>query len=61
MINEYIAVDVETTGLSPERDRLLEIGAVHVQDGKVIKTFWDSDRYGYAGASADSGADRYYG
>lgn len=39
MINEYIAVDVETTGLSPERDRLLEIGAVHVQDGKVIKTF----------------------
>lgn len=39
MVNEYIAVDVETTGLSPERDRLLEIGAVHVRDKKVIKLF----------------------
>ena len=30
MVDEYVAVDVETTGLSPERDRLLEIGAVLV-------------------------------
>ena len=37
MVDEYVAVDVETTGLSPERDRLLEIGAVLVQNGKVSK------------------------
>lgn len=39
MVDEYVAVDVETTGLSPERDRLLEIGAVLVQNGKVSKTW----------------------
>lgn len=37
MIDEYVAVDVETTGLSPERDRLLEIGAVLVQNGRAAK------------------------
>lgn len=39
MINDYVAVDVETTGLSPERDRLLEIGAVLVRGGNVVRTY----------------------
>ena len=35
----YVVVDLETTGLQPGRDRILEIGAVKVEDGKVTDTF----------------------
>lgn len=38
MISDYIAVDVETTGLNPERDKLLEIGAVKIFQGKPTET-----------------------
>lgn len=31
--NTYIALDLETTGLNPKRDRIIEIGAVRVEDG----------------------------
>lgn len=39
MIESYIALDLETTGLSPSEDRILEIGAVKVKDGTIC------DRY----------------
>lgn len=39
MIYDYIALDVETTGLNPAKDKLLEIGAAKVQDGKVCETY----------------------
>lgn len=39
MINDYIALDVETTGLNPARDKLLEIGAVKVQGGEICEVF----------------------
>ena len=39
MLREYIALDTETTGLSPEEDRIIEIGAVRVGDGRVIDVF----------------------
>ena len=29
----YLAVDLETTGLDPKRDRIIEIGAIRVVDG----------------------------
>lgn len=35
----YVAVDLETTGLSPENDRILEIGAVKIEKGQVTDTF----------------------
>ena len=38
MVNEYVAVDVETTGLNPQRDRLLEIGAIRVCEGEPAET-----------------------
>lgn len=35
----YIAVDLETTGLDPKRDKIIEIGAVKVKEGQVQDTF----------------------
>lgn len=35
----YVVVDLETTGLQPSRDRILEIGAVKVVNGNVVDTF----------------------
>lgn len=37
--DSYVVVDLETTGLQPSRDRILEIGAVKVRDGQVTDTF----------------------
>lgn len=39
MINSFIAIDIETTGLSPRKDKIIEIGAVKVVDGQVCETF----------------------
>ncbi|NLL76163.1 MAG: 3'-5' exonuclease [Clostridiales bacterium] len=39
MINDYVSLDLETTGLNPKHDRIIEIGAVKVKDGKVTETF----------------------
>lgn len=36
---DYVVVDLETTGLAPASDRILEIGAVKVQNGQVTDTF----------------------
>ena len=37
--SSYVVVDLETTGLYPSQDRILEIGAVKVLDGEVTDTF----------------------
>ncbi|MBR4101018.1 MAG: PolC-type DNA polymerase III [Oscillospiraceae bacterium] len=37
--DEIIVFDVETTGLSPERDRLTEIGAVRLRNMQVVESF----------------------
>lgn len=39
--NTYVVVDLETTGLQPARDRILEIGAWKVIDGKITEKFWE--------------------
>lgn len=36
---EFVAFDIETTGLSPTRDRIIELGAVLFNSGKKVKTF----------------------
>lgn len=39
MTDAYTALDLETTGLNPKMDRIIEIGAVKVREGKTIDTF----------------------
>ena len=39
MESKYVVVDLETTGLQPARDRILEIGAWKVIDGKITEKF----------------------
>ena len=34
--SEYVCLDCETTGLSPRKDEILSIGAVHIKDNKII-------------------------
>lgn len=35
----YIAFDVETTGLSPTNDKIIEIGAVLFENGEIVKEY----------------------
>src|ERR671937_1168564 len=35
---EYVALDLETTGLDPERDRVIEVGAVAFDTSRVVGT-----------------------
>ena len=39
MIKDYVCVDIETTGVNAKWDKIIEIGAVRVRDGKVAGTF----------------------
>lgn len=39
MLKEYIVVDLEMTGLKPARDKILEIGAVHVKDAVIVREY----------------------
>lgn len=39
LANDIIVFDVETTGLEPKRDKIIEIGAVRVHKGKITETF----------------------
>ena len=36
---DYVVFDLETTGFSPETNRIIEIGAVKVQQGKIVDRF----------------------
>lgn len=47
MTDSFVCIDLETTGLDPKRDRIIEIGAVKVEQGKVTgewETFVDPHR-----------------
>lgn len=35
----FVSVDVETTGIDPRRDQIVEIGAVKVQGGSIVEEF----------------------
>lgn len=39
MIHDFTAIDVETTGLNPKTERIIEVGAVRVRDGKIVDQY----------------------
>ena len=38
MINEYVVLDLEMTGLSAKTDQIIEIGAVKIKDNQIVET-----------------------
>ena len=38
-LKDYVAIDLEMTGVSPGEDKIIEIGAVRIRDGKANETF----------------------
>ena len=38
-MRSYVSIDLETTGLNPKTDKIIEIGAVKVKDGQYAATF----------------------
>lgn len=38
-MNEYVVLDVEATGLNPEKDRIIEIAVCKVKDGNIIDEY----------------------
>ena len=38
-VDDYVLVDIETTGLSPIQDDIIEIGAIKVVNNKMIDTY----------------------
>lgn len=39
LLNEYVVIDIETTGIGVFSNDIIEVAAVHIRDGKIIDTF----------------------
>lgn len=39
MVQDYVVLDLETTGLNPKTDKIIEIGAARIRQGKVQDTY----------------------
>lgn len=39
MIQDYVCLDLETTGLDPKTDKIIEIGAIRVKGGEIVGSF----------------------
>lgn len=39
MLKDYLSLDIETTGLNPKTEKIIEIGAVRVRNGSIVARF----------------------
>ena len=39
MLEDYVVIDLEMTGLNAKTDAILEVGAVRVRDGRQTETY----------------------
>ena len=39
MLRNYVIVDLETTGLRPADDRIIEVGAIRVMEGEEVQVY----------------------
>ena len=39
LLTEFVTIDIETTGLNPRSDEIIEIGAVRVEAGEIVERF----------------------
>ena len=57
-VGDYVVFDLETTGINPERDSIIEISALKVKDHRVVEEFStlvNPGRHIPAGATAVNG------
>lgn len=38
-VNDYVALDVETTGLDPQWDEIIQVGCIRVRDGVIVAQY----------------------
>ena len=38
-LDDYTLIDIETTGLSPYRDRVTELGGIKVRNGEIVDEY----------------------
>ena len=38
-INDYVALDVETTGLDPQWDEIIQVGCIRIRDGAIVAQY----------------------
>ena len=39
MLNDYTVLDLETTGLDPKKEKIIEIGAARIRQGEVTEVY----------------------
>lgn len=39
MLNEYVVIDLEMTGLSAKTDQIIEIGAIKIKENRIVERF----------------------
>ena len=39
ILNEYVVLDIETTGFNPEKDQIIEVAVCKVKDGNIVDEY----------------------